>query len=508
MAGGPPRPEGRPESRVPQPTLSQPALSQPALSRAARSKAALSGVALLPAALSKAALLPAALSRPPLPKAALPQATLTRRALLAAAAALILLPRSARAQEEAATPLRIGAVLPIAGPALPAARINLRGVGEAARMGLTLAAEDAGQNGALLGWTPELVIANAPGPEAAARAARRLIATEDVSVLIGGYSAEEAEALAAVAEEVGVLFLNTGASADSLRQACRAMTFHVEPSAAMYLDALLGWFVRAGFRRWHFVADDSLEGAARLDRARAALESRHWGAEVTGTSRILQDDDRSIAPALARIAAEKPDVTLLLTDWRSQLDVLSRYEAAGLTAPITGFPEPAAQMRDFYLRSHEAAPVAGGGRRAAAWEATLDAYGARELNARFNSRWGRPMDPAAWSAYMAVKIAFEAAMLTGSTQGRDLAAHLAGPAGVFDVSKGIGVTFRPWDHQLRQSLYLVKISDDPSTSLSLDAVLARASLEGELPAIYMPGTDPVERLDQLGDLTARAPCAT
>lgn len=435
-----------------------------------------------------------------------PAAPLTRRTLLAAAAALALAPRSARAQDPAPTPLRIGAVLPIAGPALPAARINLRGVGEAARMGLTLAAEDAGQNGALLGWTPELVLANAPGPEAAARAARRLIAAEGVTVLIGGYTAEEAEALAQVAEDTGALFLNAGASADRLRQSCRPMTFHVEPSAAMYLDALLGWFVRAGFRRWHVVRDDSPESAARADRARAALDSRHWGAKLAGTSQILLDDDRSIAPALADIAATSPDVVLLLTDWRSQLDLLSRYQAAGLTAPVTGFPEPAAQLREFYLKSHEAAPTAGSGRRAAAWEATLDAYGARELNARFNGRWGRPMDPAAWSAYMALKIAFEAAMLSGSTKGPDLAAHLAGETSVFDVSKGIGVTFRPWDHQLRQSLFLVKIADDPSPALSLDAVLARASLEGELPAIYMPGTDPVERLDQLGDLAAPGAC--
>jgi len=33
------------------------------------------------------------------------------------------------------------------------------------------------------------------------------------------------------------------------------------------------------------------------------------------------------------------------------------------------------------------------------------------------------------------------------------------------------------------------------------------SLVGELPAIYMPGTDPVERLDQLGDLRDRTRCA-
>lgn len=430
----------------------------------------------------------------------------TRRALLGAGAALLLAPRVRAQDAPEVTPLKIGAILPIAGSSIPAARINLRSVGEAARMGLILAEEDAGLNAAMLGWSPEVVFANAPGPDPAARAARRLIATEGVTVLVGGYSPEEAEALSRVAEETGVLFLNVGSTSDALRQACRAQTFHVEASAAMYLDAILGWFVRAGFRRWQLVHDDSPESLARLDRARAALDDRHWGAEISGIAVILQDDDRSIPPVLDQIATDKPDVVLVLTDWRTQLDFLSRYEARGLTAPVTGFPEPAAQMREFYLQAHQAAPKAGSGRRATLWEATLDAYGARELNARFNARWGRPMDPPAWSAYQAFKIAFESALATGSNQGADLAAHIAGKAAVFDVSKGIGVTFRPWDHQLRQSLFLVKIADDPSPSLSLEAQLARATLEGELPAIYMPGTDPVERLDQLGDLSSPGAC--
>lgn len=71
---------------------------------------------------------------------------------------------------------------------------------------------------------------------------------------------------------------------------------------------------------------------------------------------------------------------------------------------------------------------------------------------------------------------------------------------VFDVWKGIGVSFRPWDRQLRQPLYLVAINDADSDAFGL------ATLVGELPAIYMPGTDPVERLDQLGDLQATSRC--
>lgn len=437
--------------------------------------------------------------------AALP---LTRRRLLAAgtAAATVPLFGAARAQDQLAEPLRVGAVLPILGGTIPNARTNLRPVGEAARLGLTLGEEDANKNGELLGASVALTIANAPGPEAAARAAERLIARDKVTVLVGGFTRAEVEALSAVAAKVGALFLNIGATSDALRHACRANCFHIEASAAMYIDAVFGWFVRAGYRRWYFARDDSDESQDQYERAIASLRDRHWAAEVVGRGLLRQDDPRGYAPLLADIAEAAPDVVLLLTDWHTQLDLLSRYQAAGLTAPVTGFPDPMAQTRDFYFASRQAAPVAGSGYRAALWEATLDAYGARELNARFDSRWGRPMDPAAWSGYMAVKIAFEASMQAGATDGASLAAYLAGERGLFDVSKGIGMTFRPWDHQLRQSLYLVKINPDASGSMDLDAMLARAALVGELPAIYMPGTEPVDRLDQLGEIDPSRSC--
>ena len=107
---------------------------------------------------------------------------------------------------------------------------------------------------------------------------------------------------------------------------------------------------------------------------------------------------------------------------------------------------------------------------------------------------------------MALKIAFEASLFAGGKDGASIAAFLASEQALFDVSKGIGMTFRPWDQQLRQSLYLVKLNPDSTTSLGLAAMLARASLVGELPAIYMPGTEPVERLDQLGEIDPSRAC--
>ena len=429
-----------------------------------------------------------------------------RRHLLTAGTTAAGLMLAARPQAQEVEPLRVGAVLPLAGSAIPAGRVNLRAVAEAARMGLTFGEEDANRNGELFGATLKLTIANAPGPEAAARTAQRLVAQDKVSVLVGGFTREEAKALAGVATQTGTLFLNIAATSDALRHACSANTFHIEASAAMYLDAVFGWFVRAGYRRWYLVHDDGAEGRDQYERALVSLKERHWAAEVADNGVLRQDDSRDFDPVLADIAAVKPDVVLLLTDWRTQLNFLSRYEVSGLTAPVTGFPEPAAQTREFYLTSRDMAPVAGSGYRAALWEATLDAYGAREVNARFNARWGRPMDPTAWAGWVALKIAFEASLFAGGREGASLAAYLTSEQALFDVSKGIGMTFRPWDHQLRQALYLVKINPEASPSLELEAMLARASLVGELPAIYMPGTEPVERLDQLGEVDPARTC--
>ena len=106
----------------------------------------------------------------------------------------------------------------------------------------------------------------------------------------------------------------------------------------------------------------------------------------------------------------------------------------------------------------------------------------------------------AWAMYQAVKMLFEAATFGGSLEPDAVMAYLSAPTSVFDLYKGIGTSFRPCDHQLRQSIYLVSLSADDPDPFSM------AVLVGELPAIYMPGTEVLERLDQIGDLEAQSRC--
>lgn len=404
------------------------------------------------------------------------------------------------AQSPWTDPMRVGIILPeITGGATTADAL-LDAVTMSAEMGATMATEETAFNASMLGMDFDSILVRVPDAAAAAEAAERLVAEENVYALIGGIGEGFAMALSEAAEQHNVLFFNIGTPDDSMRREVNnPNTFHIEASSAMYLDALTGWFVRAPHRRWFVVYENSTEGQALYRRLQTSLTERHFGAREVGRAAVAegQSDYRSVMNSIRRA---NPDVVVMLLNAVDQLEFLEQYAAAGINVRITGFPAPETQTRTFFRMLAERAGGADAGYRALLWEPGLESYGARELNARYMSRWDEPMDSAGWAGYASIKILFEAAMFGGSLDTQHMVNHLAGPAAVFDVWKGIGTSFRPWDHQLRQSLFLVRVDQEGPAGDDVRAKLAMARLIGELPAIYMPGTDPVERLDQLGDV--------
>jgi ABC transporter substrate binding protein (PQQ-dependent alcohol dehydrogenase system) len=416
------------------------------------------------------------------------------RAFMRCLAAAVLVSAASLLSVTAAQAFVIGVIVADAEDASLAAAVST-----STEWGAVMAKEEHEFNAEIFGFDFDVVVRRASGPDDVERAAADLVEGAGAIALVGGFGLDEAVALGTWAAGRSVPFFNIGEPSDSLRHGlCQPTTFHIEPSAAMYLDALAGWYVRAGFRQWFVIQAEGSEGAALHDRLQWSLRERHFGARLVGRSVLPSGGD---AAALVRdVRRANADLVVLLLPADEQVRVLAELEGAGLTTLVAGFPHPATQTRAFFASSREAAPRLGSDHRAAAWEATLDAYGAREINARFLERFGAPMDPSAWATYQAVKIVFEAAVFGGAADGPGIVAYLQDPSTVVDLWKGIGSTFRPWDRQLRQSLYLVKIS------ATADDAFRLVTLVGELPAIYMPGTDPVERLDQLGDLANRSGC--
>jgi hypothetical protein len=124
------------------------------------------------------------------------------------------------------------------------------------------------------------------------------------------------------------------------------------------------------------------------------------------------------------------------------------------------------------------------------WNAGLERFGAAQLNDRFHARFGRSLDTASWAGWFAVKVAWEASQRARSFGGAAIARYLERETTAFDGHKGVPLSFRSWDHQLRQPLYVRRV---PGTR--------DAPVSGERPELVPVPADPAPSraaLDSLG----------
>lgn len=117
---------------------------------------------------------------------------------------------------------------------------------------------------------------------------------------------------------------------------------------------------------------------------------------------------------------------------------------------------------------------------AALWHPSLERFGAAQLNDRFRARFGGEMDGAAWAGWMAVKVLWEASLRTRTTEPERLRRYMESDRTQFDGHKGWPLSFREWNHQLRQPLYLV---GGPSNRLVGEVPTRRAGEESSSPAM-------------------------
>jgi ABC transporter substrate binding protein (PQQ-dependent alcohol dehydrogenase system) len=104
-------------------------------------------------------------------------------------------------------------------------------------------------------------------------------------------------------------------------------------------------------------------------------------------------------------------------------------------------------------RTAQPRPVVGdAGLVAVAWSPRFERFGAPQVTRRLLKAAGRPMGAHDWAAWMAGKALVAAAV--AAPKGPLPAFHKALSEGEFDGSKGVVLSFRPWDGQLRQPLLL------------------------------------------------------
>ncbi|MEO5736293.1 MAG: branched-chain amino acid ABC transporter substrate-binding protein [Variovorax sp.] len=273
------------------------------------------------------------------------------------------------------------------------------------------------------------------------------------------------------AAATSMTLINVGEGADGARHSiCRANLFHTLPSDRMRADALAQALLA---RRWTGVlllSGPRPEDATRLALAQAALK-RYGLRQVAARNFRLSADPRERELAnpllLTRPAAVGGDYDVV---W-----VVDSDGAFARTLPYRiALPRPV---------------VGDAGLAAVAWAPHFERYGAPQLARRFARQARRPMTSFDWAAYVATKALLRAALQQpGIPSAARLSATLSQPGFTLDGFKGVQLSFRAWDHQLRQPMLL---SDGAS-------VVGTAPVEGIMHAKNV--------LDTLGTDAPESPC--
>jgi len=279
--------------------------------------------------------------------------------------------------------------------------------------------------------------------------------------------AESFKPLADAVHGRDALLFNVSEPEDSLRRAlCAAELIHTYPSRAQLTDGLVQFLVS---RKWRDLL--VLEGPSPADAAMTAAfthSAQKFGAKIVA--------DQHFKPGTDPREREANDPTLLTAinhDFDAVFVADEAFDFARAVPYRVSRPRPIVGSIDL---------------EPAAWHWTWERHGAPQVNSRFERKsGGRHMDGPDWAAWMAVKMIVQSSLRTDSADFGKQRAYILGD-GSFDGAKGLAVSVRPWDHQLRQAVLLAApyeiVADAP-----IEAFLHRTNT-----------------LDTLGDDEPETPC--
>jgi len=357
------------------------------------------------------------------------------------AAATLGFPAIVRAQSDT---IRIGHLTPRTG--------FLGQVGEYGYRGATLAVDEINAAGGVLGRKIELIAEDSVNPATAVTKAQKLVERDKVVVLIGEVSSASAGAIAEQAVKYKTPYFNTGANSDALRgQNCNRYMFHIEGCNTMYTKTIGTWqkdhnLIKGA--KWYFLTADYAFGQ---DLYRVSSRFLQENGGIVLANDMVPTNTADYSAYILKIRSLKPDFIYLNLAGVDQTTFLKQYKEYSLPFPLAGgvmdtVPFWAAGLENL------------SGHWQSLWYHGINVAGAQAFTKRFSEKFAGPPDNQAWGDYVGIKIVAQSIAETKSTEAATLIQHLErGPA--FDILKERKGSFRAWDHQLLQEMYVVKVKD-------------------------------------------------
>ena len=233
-----------------------------------------------------------------------------------------------------------------------------------------------------------------------------------------------------------VLIFNIRAKDDSLRnEACHSNVLHIPPSRAMVADGLAQYLA---WKRWNRLV--LVSGRHDGDKAYAAALRR--AAERFGL-KIVEEKDWTSVPGARRTDSGHHALQMEVPAFSHFKD----HDVLLVADEQDEFGEY------FPYRTARARPVAGThGLLPTAWHRTQEQWGATQIQRRFSKLAGRWMTERDYAAWAALRSFGEAVTNTGSNDPARLREFLLSPDFKLAGFKGVPLTFRDWNGQLRQPI--------------------------------------------------------
>lgn len=305
---------------------------------------------------------------------------------------------------------------------------DITGVGS---QGATLGVDDNNTTGRFTGqsFTLKTVIVEDPG--SLETQFKSLIADHNAYFLMD-VPADALLRLSKLEEAKDSILMDVANGDDHLRGGdCQSNIFYLMPSDAMRSDALAQYFGKKRWQKWFLAIGPSADDQRLAESIRHS--ARKFGAKIIKEAKwsYTYDDRRSPESEIPVFTQAEDYDLILVADAQNQFADLFPY------------------------RTWQPKLVAGSaGLTAGAWHKTHEAWGALQLQNRFKDKIGRAMGEKDYLAWLGARSFGEAATRSHSTNATDIKRVLLDPSFTVAGFKGVPLSFRPWDHQMRQPILL------------------------------------------------------
>lgn len=260
-----------------------------------------------------------------------------------------------------------------------------------------------------------------------------------VSTIIADASAATILKLADALKDKDVLIFNIAAGEQNLReQDCRRNVLHTAPSYAMLADALAQYTAWKRWRRWFLVHGDTKEDAVYVEAlVRAA---KRYGQKIVETKQFdVAPGNRRADGGYQQVQKQIPTFTQGAPD-HDLIVIADVGRLFGDYFPYrTWLPRPVVGTSGLYPTS---------------WHAAVELWGGTQMQNRFRRSAKRAMRALDYNAWLAIRSVGEAAVRTRSGDPKELIEYLRSDKFEIGAFKGQRLTFRDWNGQLRQPIFI------------------------------------------------------